>query len=140
MEDQYACRRARLRLWTPLANGASINLQYLLGIQQTGNFKFYINVEALLAASTKAREKASKLKKGEGQVPSPSFLASSDNQRLRLRVYRYDSRVEQLLNHSERVRLAERADRQNRIHVQLAINPGKHKTFLRLEALVLQFV
>jgi len=25
----------------PLANGASINLQFLLGIQQTGTFKIY---------------------------------------------------------------------------------------------------
>jgi subtilisin-like proprotein convertase family protein len=30
-----------------LANGASINVQFLLGIKQTGSFKFYINVEAL---------------------------------------------------------------------------------------------
>jgi len=34
-------------LGTPLANGASINLQFLMGIQQTGGFKFYINIEAL---------------------------------------------------------------------------------------------
>lgn len=34
-------------LGTPLANGASINVRFLLGIQQTGNFKFYVNVEAL---------------------------------------------------------------------------------------------
>jgi hypothetical protein len=34
-------------LGTPLANGASINLQFLLGIQQTGTFKIYVNVEAL---------------------------------------------------------------------------------------------
>ncbi|HEY8205481.1 MAG TPA: hypothetical protein VIF81_12185 [Pyrinomonadaceae bacterium] len=34
-------------LATPLANGASINLQFLLGIQQTGSFKFYVNIEAL---------------------------------------------------------------------------------------------
>lgn len=34
-------------LGTPLANGASIDLRFLLGIQQTGNFKFVINVEAL---------------------------------------------------------------------------------------------
>ena len=34
-------------LGTPLANGASINLQFLLGLQQTGAFKFFINVEAL---------------------------------------------------------------------------------------------
>jgi hypothetical protein len=34
-------------LGTPLANGASINLQFLLGIQQTGTFKFFFNIEAL---------------------------------------------------------------------------------------------
>jgi subtilisin-like proprotein convertase family protein len=34
-------------LGTPLANGASINVRFLLGIQQTGSFKFYINIEAL---------------------------------------------------------------------------------------------
>jgi len=34
-------------LGTPPANGASINLQFLLGIQQTGTFKFFVNVEAL---------------------------------------------------------------------------------------------
>ena len=34
-------------LGTPLANGASINLQFLLGIQQTGNFRIWLNVEAL---------------------------------------------------------------------------------------------
>ena len=34
-------------LGTPLANGASINLQFLLGIQQTGSFKMFVNVEAL---------------------------------------------------------------------------------------------
>jgi hypothetical protein len=34
-------------LATPLANGASLDVRYLLGIQQTGTFKFFINVEAL---------------------------------------------------------------------------------------------
>ncbi|MCA1594394.1 MAG: lamin tail domain-containing protein [Acidobacteria bacterium] len=34
-------------LATPLANGASVDVQFLLGIQQTGSFKFLINVEAL---------------------------------------------------------------------------------------------
>jgi hypothetical protein len=34
-------------LGTPLANGASVDVRFLLGIQQTGSFKFYINVEAL---------------------------------------------------------------------------------------------
>jgi hypothetical protein len=45
-------------LLTPLANGASINLQFLFGIQQTGNFKVYLNVEALplLASANRALE------------------------------------------------------------------------------------
>jgi len=34
-------------LGTPLANGASLDLRFLLGIQQTGLFKFFVNVEAL---------------------------------------------------------------------------------------------
>jgi hypothetical protein len=34
-------------LATPLANGATLDVRFLLGIQQTGTFKFYINVEAL---------------------------------------------------------------------------------------------
>ena len=34
-------------LATPIANGASLDVRFLLGIQQTGSFKFWINVEAL---------------------------------------------------------------------------------------------
>jgi hypothetical protein len=34
-------------LATPLANGASLDTRFLLGIQQTGSFKFYVNIEAL---------------------------------------------------------------------------------------------
>ena len=34
-------------LATPLANGASLDVRFLLGIQQTGTFKFYFNIEAL---------------------------------------------------------------------------------------------
>jgi hypothetical protein len=34
-------------LGTPLANGASIDIRFLLGIQQTGNFRIYLNIEAL---------------------------------------------------------------------------------------------
>jgi hypothetical protein len=36
-----------ITLGTPLANGASIDVRWLLGIQQTGSFKFFVNVEAL---------------------------------------------------------------------------------------------
>jgi hypothetical protein len=32
---------------TPLAPGASINVQFLLGIQTTGSFKFFFTIEAL---------------------------------------------------------------------------------------------
>lgn len=34
-------------LGTPIAPGASINVRFLLGIQQTGSFRFFLNVEAL---------------------------------------------------------------------------------------------
>ncbi len=36
-----------ISLGTPLAAGASINVRFLLGIQQTGSFRFFLNVEAL---------------------------------------------------------------------------------------------
>jgi len=36
-----------ITLGTPLADGAAINIRMLFGIQQTGNFKFYVNIEAL---------------------------------------------------------------------------------------------
>ena len=36
-----------ITLGTPLLSGASIDVQFLLGIQQTGNFKIYVNMEAL---------------------------------------------------------------------------------------------
>jgi hypothetical protein len=36
-----------ITLGTPLANGAGADLRFLLGIQQTGTFKLYVNVEAL---------------------------------------------------------------------------------------------
>jgi hypothetical protein len=34
-------------LATPLANGATIDIRFLLGIQQTGSFKVLVNIEAL---------------------------------------------------------------------------------------------
>lgn len=34
-------------LQTPIAPGDSINVHFLLGVQQTGSFKFYINIELL---------------------------------------------------------------------------------------------
>lgn len=34
-------------LATPLAHGDSINVHFLLGVQQTGSFKFYVNIELL---------------------------------------------------------------------------------------------
>lgn len=34
-------------LAAPLAPGASVNVRFLLGIQQTGSFRFFVNVEAL---------------------------------------------------------------------------------------------
>jgi hypothetical protein len=36
-----------ITLGTPLANGASIDIRFLFGLEQTGNFKIYLNIEAL---------------------------------------------------------------------------------------------
>jgi hypothetical protein len=36
-----------ITLGTPLPNGASVDVRFLVGIQQTGAFKIYVNVEAL---------------------------------------------------------------------------------------------
>ncbi|HEV2800221.1 MAG TPA: hypothetical protein VGW12_06980 [Pyrinomonadaceae bacterium] len=38
-----------LSLATPLADGASINVQFLLGVEANGRFRFFVNVEALPA-------------------------------------------------------------------------------------------
>jgi hypothetical protein len=35
-----------ITLAAPLANGASVNVQFLLGVQQTGTFNFFVNIEA----------------------------------------------------------------------------------------------
>src|SRR5215813_944035 len=40
-------RAGTVTLGTPLAPGQSINLQFLLGVQSQGSFKFFFNVEAL---------------------------------------------------------------------------------------------
>ena len=36
-----------ITLGTPLANGSTIDVRFLVGIQQTGSFKIYVNIEAL---------------------------------------------------------------------------------------------
>jgi hypothetical protein len=36
-----------ITLATPLASGASVNLHFLLGVQVTGSFRFFLNIEAL---------------------------------------------------------------------------------------------
>jgi hypothetical protein len=36
-----------ITLASPLASGQSLDVRFLLGIMQTGNFKFFINIEAL---------------------------------------------------------------------------------------------
>jgi endonuclease G len=41
-------------LAAPLANGASVDLQFLLGVQQSGTFRFFLNVEAVTQAPTSA--------------------------------------------------------------------------------------
>jgi hypothetical protein len=40
-----------ITLGTPLAPGATVNVQFLLGVQQAGSFRFFINLEALTSAA-----------------------------------------------------------------------------------------
>jgi endonuclease G len=40
----------------PLANGQSVDLQFLLGIQTTGTFRFFLNVEAVTSSPASANE------------------------------------------------------------------------------------
>lgn len=56
-------------LGTPLANGASLDLRFLLGIQQTGSFKFWVNIEAIPDTGGPASE----LQRGR-LIRSPSTL------------------------------------------------------------------
>ena len=44
-----------IRLSEPLGPGDIINIRFLLGIEQTGQFKFYVNVEALIDTTTPLR-------------------------------------------------------------------------------------
>jgi hypothetical protein len=36
-----------ITLSAPLANGASINIEFRMGVQQAGHYRYFINVEAL---------------------------------------------------------------------------------------------
>jgi hypothetical protein len=36
-----------ITLNTPLAPGASVNVQFVFGVNQIGSFKFFVNIEAL---------------------------------------------------------------------------------------------
>jgi uncharacterized repeat protein (TIGR01451 family) len=59
-------------LQTPLADGESIDVRFLLGIQQTGTFRFFINVEALTRESEIVPEKTptARPRKGINALPS----------------------------------------------------------------------
>jgi hypothetical protein len=35
-----------ITLGTPLGPGASVNIEFKLGVMQTGNFRFFVNIEA----------------------------------------------------------------------------------------------
>ncbi|HKP72894.1 MAG TPA: DNA/RNA non-specific endonuclease [Pyrinomonadaceae bacterium] len=41
---------------TPIAPGAAVNIEFTLGVERNGNFRFFINVEALVQAPASASE------------------------------------------------------------------------------------
>jgi hypothetical protein len=43
---------------TGLAPGATINIQFLLGVEQNGSFRFFVNIEALTSAPAPPISKA----------------------------------------------------------------------------------
>lgn len=49
-------------LLTPLAAGDSINLRFLFGVQQTGSFKFYFNVELLTGQAEEEAQMINRLR------------------------------------------------------------------------------
>ena len=56
-----------ITLATPLPPGHSVNVGFLLGVEQTGDFRFFINVEAALDNSSSAPGKgAANGRKGGG--------------------------------------------------------------------------
>jgi hypothetical protein len=57
-----------LSLATPLADGASVNVQFLLGVEQNGSFRFFINVEALNSAPSPAATAAKAQATGKGRA------------------------------------------------------------------------
>lgn len=46
-----------INLATPLGPGASVNVQFLLGVEQGGNFRFFLNVEGLPGVSSPSPQK-----------------------------------------------------------------------------------
>ena len=54
-----------ITLGTPLASGGTINVHFLLGVQQNGNYRFLVNVESLPAAIGPNSNAASK---GRGEA------------------------------------------------------------------------
>ncbi|MCA1616827.1 MAG: lamin tail domain-containing protein, partial [Acidobacteria bacterium] len=57
---------------TPLAAGASINVQFLLGVEQTGDFRFFINVEALPGPAAVEASRRRMPKAGDGKAADGS--------------------------------------------------------------------
>jgi CSLREA domain-containing protein len=52
----------------PLPPGASVNLQFLLGVQRPGAYSFFVNVEAVAAAPAVANSKAGGARQKSGRV------------------------------------------------------------------------
>lgn len=67
-------RAGIITLQSPLAPGSSVNLQFLLGVQIEGNYRFFVNVEAQTAASTPASSGGSAYApaKSTGGYPTPN--------------------------------------------------------------------
>jgi hypothetical protein len=69
-----------ITLSTPLAPGASINLEFRLGVQTEGNYRFFVNVEAQIgAASPTTASGASGESKTAGGYPQQTTKSLPDS-------------------------------------------------------------
>jgi hypothetical protein len=68
-----------ITLSTPLAPGASINLEFRLGVQTEGNYRFFVNVEAQTGAASATATGASSESKTIGGYPQQTTKSLPDS-------------------------------------------------------------
>ena len=76
-----------VELMTPanIAPGASINVEFNLGVMQNGSFRFLVNIEAVVAPTSPVSEAAAGLKSPDSKKPAKAGAAARQTQRGKLK-------------------------------------------------------